>query len=289
MGKKIPRPYRPFVPIETWSSPVDHGLAEALDNDAPGQRHARKYEARQAIFNALHALAPTAIERLAASIDDSEGPDPAEIDQWGREHGLVLGTAVWDIFVSCSVTQMTGEPLQLNASPWVSGVRLNAESGECIFSARINPQRQTQEEARRAVLDSLDHELGRLYAEERKRQGKPFKGRSYLTRNAERLILRQVFNLRPIDIVYYEEGRRLTLPDGTTLKRQEREGQFAAEFDDEGELNGEDSEEGDISQQADKRRTWEIEKSVTTVAEQAGIGLLEKPRGRRSAAASAPM
>jgi hypothetical protein len=64
--------------------------------------------------------------------------------------------------------------------------------------------------------------------------------------------------------------------------KQVRPDQPHEEYDDEWELDDdEESEELDISQEADLRRTWQIEKSIKAIADRAGFGLLEKPRGPR--------
>ena len=217
-------------------------------------------------------LAPQTIDWLAERQAQPGGVSPDAIEQWGGALNLGLGGAVFDIFASCHTAPQSEERLRLIAF----GAGNSSHGGTATtIGWRVDPHHHDRAEVRRAIIADLDQKLAHVYGQAQHRRERPFLGRQYLQRNAERLVLRQVNGCALEQIVDYEDGLPVQMPGGTTLQRVPN----GATLDDGDESWLDDP--NDESSSDVRQRTWAIQKSVEAIAELAQISLPERPRGRR--------
>ena len=272
MSKKVPLRYRPLVPLESWTLTDGDQAPSPSPQDAADTNATARRDALQAIFDALAALAPQAIDWLAERQSHPGGVSPRDIEQWGTQHHLGLGDAVFDVFASCHTSPQPEEGLRLIA---FGSVNISHGDTSITISWRIDPHNHDRAETRRAIIADLDQKLDRIYSQAHQQRERPFLGRQYLQRNAERLVLRQVYDCTLEQIVDYEDGFAVQMPDGMTLQRAPNEAPLD-DGDDESWLDDPDDESsGDV-----QRRKWSIQKSIEAITELAQISLPERPRGR---------
>jgi hypothetical protein len=273
MSTKVPRPYRPLIPVESWTLTDDDHASSPSPQDAPDTNATTRRDALQAIFDALATLAPQTIDWLAERQAQPGGVSPDDIERWGRALNLGLGAAVFDIFASCHTAPQSEERLRLIAF----GAGNSSHGGTATtIGWRVDPHHHDRAEVRRAIIADLEQKLDHIYAQEQHQRERPFLGRKYLQRNAEHLVLRQVFDCSLEQIVDYEDGLSVRMPDGTTLQRVPT----GVTLNDGGDESWLDDPDNEFSSEV-QRRKRAIHKSIEAIAALALISLPERPRGRR--------
>jgi len=265
MSTKVPRRYRPLIPIDSWTLTDGDHASSLSPQDAPDSNATTRRDALQAIFDALATLAPQTIDWLAERQAQPGGVSPSDIEQWGRALNLGLGGAVFDIFASCHTAPQSEERLRLIA--FGAGNSSHGGTATTLYW-RVDPHHHDRAEVRRAIIADLDQKLDRIYDQAQLRRERPFLGRKYLQRNAERLVLRQVYDCTLEQIIDYEDGLSVQLPDGTPLQRVPNDATLNDGGDDSWPADPDDEPFGDV-----QKRKRSIHKSVEAIAELAQISL----------------